>query len=186
MENVQLGKCYLIAMTRGETPARIEKIHTDGSLSARSLRTSHLFQISDLSKVIRLCDANEIEACGNDNNRRNRSHTTTLAQSVRLVPVHHVAVKREVKALEVVIPPVVSNEKRKPFGILNAAYEILATSDKAMTTREIVSEAIRIGLWHGEGKTPHATLHAALSRDIKAYGKDSRFIKGARGKFAAR
>ena len=33
------------------------------------------------------------------------------------------------------------------------------------------------------GKTPHATLYAAILREIEAGGKDARFRKTERGKF---
>ena len=35
------------------------------------------------------------------------------------------------------------------------------------------------------GKTPHATLYSAILREIKTKGKDARFKKIERGKFAA-
>jgi hypothetical protein len=35
------------------------------------------------------------------------------------------------------------------------------------------------------GKTPHATLYASIAREIRDKGKDSRFKKSERGKFAS-
>jgi hypothetical protein len=40
-------------------------------------------------------------------------------------------------------------------------------------------------LWTSPGgKTPHATLISAILREIQAKGKDARFKKAERGKFA--
>jgi hypothetical protein len=42
------------------------------------------------------------------------------------------------------------------------------------------------GLWTSPGgKTPHATLYSAIIREIALKGKESRFVKSERGKFAA-
>ena len=35
------------------------------------------------------------------------------------------------------------------------------------------------------GATPHATLYAAIAREIKVKGKDARFVKTERGKFGS-
>jgi hypothetical protein len=41
------------------------------------------------------------------------------------------------------------------------------------------------GYWTSPGgKTPDATLYAAILREITAKGKDARFYKADRGKFA--
>ena len=50
-----------------------------------------------------------------------------------------------------------------------------------------IMEVIRAKkLWTTKGKTPHATIHAAIVREIAAKGNSSRFKKVARGRFAAR
>ena len=40
--------------------------------------------------------------------------------------------------------------------------------------------------WETKGATPHATLYAAMIREIKAKGKDARFEKADRGQFQLR
>ncbi len=40
------------------------------------------------------------------------------------------------------------------------------------------------GLWQTRGKTPAATLYAAIVCEIAAKGKDARFHKTGRGQFA--
>ena len=39
------------------------------------------------------------------------------------------------------------------------------------------------GLWKTSGKTPAATIYAAIIREIAAKGSESRFRKVERGKF---
>ncbi len=82
-----------------------------------------------------------------------------------------------------------SKPKAKPAakrkGILDIAAEMLAKSKKPMTCKEIVEQAIAKGLWQTSGKTPSATLYAAIIREIAAKGKDARFKKVDRGLFTA-
>jgi hypothetical protein len=54
-----------------------------------------------------------------------------------------------------------------------------------MNCKEIVAEAFKENLWRSEGATPEATLSAAIGREIRAKGGDSRFVKKDRGLFTA-
>jgi hypothetical protein len=73
---------------------------------------------------------------------------------------------------------------KRPSG-LDAAARVLAEAKKPMTCREIVDVAFEKGYWKSGGKTPHATIYSAIIREIAAKGKESRFKKVDRGKFAA-
>lgn len=73
--------------------------------------------------------------------------------------------------------------KRK--GILDIAAEMLARSKNPMACGEIVERAIEKGLWKTNGRTPSATLYAAIIREIANKGKDARFKKVDRGLFTA-
>jgi hypothetical protein len=77
-------------------------------------------------------------------------------------------------------------ETRKPSA-LDAAARVLAGSGQSMNSKELVEQMAAKGYWTSPGgKTPHATLHAAISREIKVKGTDSRFVKAGPGKFAGR
>ncbi len=66
---------------------------------------------------------------------------------------------------------------------LAAAAQILAKAKEPMGCKTIVERAISDGLWSPGGKTPHATLYAAIIREIAKKGNDARFKKVARGRF---
>ena len=66
---------------------------------------------------------------------------------------------------------------------LDAAAQILAKANEPMSCKAIVELAIGSGLWSPGGKTPHATLYAAVIREITKKGKDARFKKVDRGRF---
>ncbi len=66
---------------------------------------------------------------------------------------------------------------------LDAAAQILGKAKKPMGCKDMVEQAITQGLWSPEGKTPHATLDAAIIREISKKGKVARFKKVDRGRF---
>ena len=66
---------------------------------------------------------------------------------------------------------------------LDAAAQILAKAKEPMGCKELVEQTIAKGLWSTGGKTPHATLYAAIIREITKKGKDARFKKVDRGRF---
>ena len=70
-------------------------------------------------------------------------------------------------------------------GVLDAAVQILAGGQE-MNCSEIVEAALARKLWTTKGKTPAATLNAAIHREIKTKGKDARFVKASPGKFKLR
>jgi hypothetical protein len=73
----------------------------------------------------------------------------------------------------------------KKLSALDAAARVLAEMGGAMTTQELIEAMAAKKLWESPaGKTPAATLYAALSREITTKGKGSRFKKTQPGQFA--
>ena len=52
-----------------------------------------------------------------------------------------------------------------------------------MSVAEVFKVIEERGLWRTEGKTPSATLYAAIIREIRAKKQDARFRKTDRGRF---
>jgi len=68
---------------------------------------------------------------------------------------------------------------------LDAAAKVLEQTGKAMTCRELIEAMATRKLWISPGgATPWSTLSAAMAREIRVKGSDSRFVKAERGKFA--
>lgn len=75
---------------------------------------------------------------------------------------------------------------RKRVSLLDAAATVLKSAKTPMQAKQIVETVVERGLWTpGAGKTPHATLYAAMTREIATKGEDARFRKVDRGQFAA-
>jgi len=68
---------------------------------------------------------------------------------------------------------------------LDAAAKVLKDADKPMRVGEVLGVIQKKGLWMSKGKTPEATLYAAIIREIAAKGVDARFVKKDRGLFAS-
>jgi len=78
-----------------------------------------------------------------------------------------------------------AKKAKRPSG-LDAAARVLAEAGGPMSAKEIVEAAAAKGYWSSPaGKTPHATIYAAMIREIAAKGKAARFKKVDRGRFAA-
>jgi hypothetical protein len=68
---------------------------------------------------------------------------------------------------------------------LAAAAKVLAGAGQAMTCKQLIAAMAAAGYWTSPaGKTPEATLHAALTREIKVKKDQSRFRKSGRGTFS--
>jgi hypothetical protein len=76
--------------------------------------------------------------------------------------------------------------KPKRVSALDAAAIVIAKADKPMRAVDMVAQMEAKGLWKSPGgKTPEATLYAAIIREIAAKGKEARFAKHDRGLFVA-
>ncbi|HXH21717.1 MAG TPA: winged helix-turn-helix domain-containing protein [Dehalococcoidia bacterium] len=75
--------------------------------------------------------------------------------------------------------------KARKVSALDAAAKVLGEAGGAMSCKEMIEAMAAKGYWTSPGgKTPDATLYAAILREITAKGKDARFYKADRGKFA--
>jgi hypothetical protein len=73
----------------------------------------------------------------------------------------------------------------KKMSALDAAAKVLGETRQPMTCRGLVDQMAAKGYWTSPGgATPWSTLNAAIAREIKVKGTDSRFVKSERGRFA--
>jgi len=94
-------------------------------------------------------------------------------------------------AAKTVATKVAASKSKKPrvkkTGALDAAAKVLGEAKAPMTTKEMVEAMAARGYWKSPGgKTPDRTLYSAILREIVTKGKESRFKKTERGKFALR
>ena len=78
------------------------------------------------------------------------------------------------------------NQRDKKMSALDAAVKVLSESKEPLRTKEMIERMAAKGYWKSPGgKTPAATLSAAMTREINTKGKSARFKKVDRGLFAA-
>jgi hypothetical protein len=74
--------------------------------------------------------------------------------------------------------------KPKRISALDAAAQVLKAAGKPMNAQAMIAAMAEQGLWSSpNGKTPHATLYAAILREISTRGAAARFRKVERGQF---
>ena len=79
-----------------------------------------------------------------------------------------------------------ADKKPKKVSAIDAAARVLGEAKEPMNCQEMIKAMAEKGYWTSPGgQTPWATLYSAILREIGAKGKDARFKKTERGKFAA-
>ena len=66
---------------------------------------------------------------------------------------------------------------------LSAALRVLQDASEPLNCKTIVERICKNGYWSTNGKTPAATISAAIFREIKLKGDNARFCKVGRGRF---
>lgn len=79
-----------------------------------------------------------------------------------------------------------NESKPKRVSALDAAATVLANAKEPMSAGDLIDAMAKRDLWKSPGgKTPNATLYAAIVREIGKKGRDARFKKTDRGLFVA-
>ncbi|MBA3935851.1 MAG: winged helix-turn-helix domain-containing protein [Planctomycetes bacterium] len=91
--------------------------------------------------------------------------------------------------LQAAVPPAAGPDApagaSKTLSGLDAAAIVLREASAPLNAQDLVGLMLERGLWKTEGKTPAATIYAAMIREIRSKGSTSRFLKADRGRFAA-
>ena len=83
-------------------------------------------------------------------------------------------------------PKAAKADKPRRTSALDAAAKVLASAKEPMRAKDLIEQMAAKGLWTSPGgKTPEATLYAAIIREIGKKGPQARFRKTERGLFAA-
>lgn len=79
------------------------------------------------------------------------------------------------------------NDADQKLSAINAAAKVLVEAGQAMTCPEMIQAMEAKHYWISPaGKTPASTLYASILGELKTKGKEARFRKTERGKFASR
>jgi len=208
--DVKIGSTYTAKITNRVVPVRIDAANPNGGWDATNLATKKKVRIKSAAKLrgehrehmkataaadqenARLRDQRKASPDGQTASERamNRSSKTTKSARTTKTAAKGTSTTsnrgkspKSARRTNARKPKGDSATKRK--GILDYAAEILANAKEPMSCKDIVEKAQAAG-WTTSGKTPHATLYAAIIREISKKGKDARFEKVDRGRFRIR
>jgi len=125
----------------------------------------------------------------NANKRDQRSASTDgmtpseRAMAESAAPARAAAKRRKQDGGKDPVAKIAAEADRKPSG-LDLAAKVLADAGEPLKAKQIAERAIAAG-WKTNGKTPEATLYAAMTREIAKKGDAARFRKADRGLFEA-
>ena len=75
--------------------------------------------------------------------------------------------------------------KAKNLSALDAAAQVLTETGQPMSCQEMIEAMAQKRYWSSPGgKTPASTLYSGILKEITTKGKESRFKKTDRGRFA--
>ena len=209
--DIKIGTTYTAKITNRVVPVRVDAENPGGGWDATNLTTKKKVRIKSAAKL-RSEFRETVKAAADQENARVRNErkaskdgqtaseramsrtatapkaktapgTATLAKGKKKAP----AGAKTTKAATPAKPAKHDGASGKTrTGILDAAAQILAKAKEPMACKAIVEQAIAKKLWSTSGKTPHATLYAAIIREISKKGTEARFEKVDRGHFRAR
>ena len=114
-----------------------------------------------------------------DRTRRTRVTTAATASAAEAAQATEAKPAKKTRAKKVAAEP-----KPKRVSAIDAAAEVLKDAPAPMRAKELIEAMAARGLWTSpNGKTPEATLYAAMLREITTKGAQARFRKVDRGQF---
>lgn len=208
--DVKIGTTYTAKITNRVVPVRIDAVNPNGGWDATNLATKQKVRIKSAAKLrgehrenmkataaadqenARLRDQRKASKDGQTASERAMSRSSKTKKSARTNKTAAKGTSKTGDRGKSRKPATRTNARKsngdsgpKRKGILDYATEILAKAKEPMSCKDIVEKAQAAG-WTTSGKTPHATLYAAIIREISKKGKDARFEKVDRGRFRIR
>jgi len=170
-DEVQVGQEYLVKVSDRIVPVRIDAEHASGKgWVGTNLVTNRQVRIKSAQRLRRAVAPDAQEAPGR----------TTVAHVAKKSARESKGGKAEKKATRAKT----GAQGEKPMSGLDAAAKVLAEAGEPLSCKAIVERAFEKGYWQSEGKTPAATIYAAILREIQKKGDEARFVKAGRGLFA--
>jgi hypothetical protein len=156
---VIVGGTYLAKVTDKVVPVRIDQANPHGGWDATNLVTN---------KTVRIKSAQRLRGPAPDRAASPRSEAEKPAKASK-----GAGAKADKPA-----------KPKEPSG-LDAAHAVLVDAGEPMRCGDVVEKMLATGMWKTGGKTPSATIYAAIIREISSKGTAARFKKTDRGLFTA-
>lgn len=179
-DEIKVGGTYLAKVTDRVVPVRLDRENARGGWDATNLVTNKQVRIKSAQRL--RGPAERATPAKADAAQRTKAmadaHVTDAkanAPSTPEAPAKKTAKPRTPKADKAA--------KVKKTSGLDAAYQVLGHTGEPMRCGDMVEKMLATGLWKTDGKTPAATIYAAILREIQTKGSAARFKKTDRGLF---
>jgi hypothetical protein len=165
---IAIGGTYLAKVSDKVVPVRIDAESRHGGWEATNMSTNKKVRIKSAQRL-----RGEVNASG-----RAKAEKVEQASAPTAEPT-------------VAVEPKPARQPRDPakprkVSLLDAAAQVLAESTEPMNVKQMVEAVTARALWSSpKGKTPSATLAAAILRETQTKGAEARFRKVERGLFTA-
>ena len=174
-DKVKVGGFYTAKVSDRLVKVRIDSTNSHGGWNATNTRTG---------KRIRIKTAGRLGGVAAARGKKAKATATTVAKAEKAqVAVKATTKKAKSKKTKGDLPAQAAR-KPKRVSALDAAAQVLAKAGEPMRAKELITAMAEQGLWSSPaGKTPHATLYAAMMREARDKDNAARFRKTGRGHF---
>jgi hypothetical protein len=171
-DQIKVGGLYTAKVSDKLVTVRIDSAHSSGGWNATNTTTGKRIRIKSAQRL------------------RGTAKSGTKAETAK-APEPAAAKDAKAKATgkattgKAASKKASGEKKPKRVSALDAAAQVLKSAGKPMRAQELITAMAEQNLWKSPGgKTPHATLYAAMLREARDKGKAARFTKVDRGQFA--
>ncbi len=163
-DQVKIGGLYTAKVSDKVVTVRIDSTNSGGGWNATNTATGKRIRIKSAQRLRRAAKSREV--AGEAPEEKTSAVGEDAPKTPRMARVR------------------TGETKSKRIGALDAAARVLKAASQPMRAKELIAAMAEQNLWTSPGgKTPHATLYAAMMREERDKGGDSRFKKVDRGMF---
>jgi len=173
-DQIRIGGTYLAKVTDKVVPVRLDAANPHGGWDATNLATN---------KKVRIKSAQRLRGPAPEGEGSQRARAVAEAQAADAAADAHAVPADTTPARAAKSEKTAGEPRARKASGLDAAYEVLKAKGEPMTCGAIVDQMLAKGMWKTGGKTPAATIYAAIIREISTKGTESRLKKTDRGLF---
>jgi hypothetical protein len=180
---IKIGHTYSAKVSDRIVTVRIDSTNSHGGWNATNTATGKRIRIKSAQRLRRAVDADAPAGRRSKRAAQAEAAQPEVNPTVEIItgqPVPEPAIEKKTRTRKPAAEP-----KPKRVSALDAAAQVLADAGQPMRAKEMIDAMAERGLWSSPGgKTPEATLYAAIIREIATKGDAARFRKVERGQFA--
>lgn len=184
-DEVKVGGTYLAKVTDKIVAVRLDAANPHGGWDATNLKTNKKVRIKSAQRLRGPArdDTSIARSVGWTDGKKPQVADPDLVPLTKAMPAKKATKGKSSKSASAKTAKPKTDKPKRPSG-LDAAAKILADAGEPMRCKDMVDKMLAGGLWKTGGKTPAATIYAAILREITTKGSDARFKKTDRGLFA--